>query len=60
MAKLPDEWREREASSDRVVAIAWFESRCAWCDEQIFEGDTICKTEDGWMHDECEETMRDN
>lgn len=42
-----------------VASEATFDSRCAWCDEMIREGDPI-ETDDGeWGHAECVETVRE-
>lgn len=43
--------------SGRNVVEAAFESRCIWCDNQIYEGDSIAREQgDGeWMHEACAE-----
>lgn len=55
MARLPEDWHEREAAESVPRAIAWFPGRCGWCDEGFEEGDPISKVDGQWVHRECEE-----
>ncbi len=40
-------------------AEATFESRCPFCDGQIYEGDKIICYEGEWMHEQCGEEAED-
>jgi hypothetical protein len=58
MVKLPDD-RNPDLQPDTGPPFpASFESRCAWCDEQIYEGDTIRMVDGQAMHEQCEEDSR--
>lgn len=38
---------------------ATYESRCAWCDGNIIEGDSIEECEGEWVHEKCAQEMED-
>lgn len=53
MPKLPDAWKDREPPARKQAA--WW-STCAWCDEEIDEGEWIVRLEkfnNEWVHEEC-------
>lgn len=58
MPKLPDNWGEQEDQVTRKRA-AW-DSRCAYCDEEIHEGDVIelLAEDQEWVHLECAELTK--
>lgn len=53
--KLPDNWAATQAPQKKR---ATYESRCAYCDEDVHEGDVIEKWGDDWVHLECAEQLK--
>lgn len=55
--KLPDNWASTQAPQKKR---ATYESRCAYCDEEVHEGDVIelLAESQEWVHLECAEQAK--